>query len=153
MAEAARMRFVSSKNPEEKGELVLDSDQTLRIEPSPQMVDRMADLEHEAVERSRRYGVGIGVALIVLGIAVTAGGYLAGRFFGKLREMITQPRPLRQVNIWGDEGGGFHVGIRGKGPQKFEMNWAPGDTDATEVAAFMDAYRRLKDLPNPVDFT
>lgn len=146
MTEIARMRFESAKNPEEKGQIVLGSDGTLRIEPSEEMSEKLARLEEEAVFRSRALGVGIGGALIAVGALIALTAWAAGRIAGRLRETIAEPKPVDKVRMFSDPEGGVHLLVQGAGPQRVTLYWAPGETDGNEVAAFMTAYRRLKGI-------
>ena len=57
-----------------------------------------------------------------------------------------EPRKLSKVKLFCDEEGGLHLQMRGIGPQKVEMNWAPTEIDAEETARFLKAYRKLKGI-------
>jgi hypothetical protein len=144
MAEIARMRFESGKNPAEKGAIVLTDDHMLRIEPSDELTDHLARLEEEAVEKSRSVGLAVGGAFIVVGALFALVGWLAGRIAGRLRETIGAPRSIDKVKMFADPEGGVHLLLPGTGPQKIAMNWAPGETDANEAVAFILAYSKLK---------
>jgi hypothetical protein len=146
MAEVARMRFESGKNPAEKGELVLASDGTLRVEPSEELTEQLARLEEEAVDRSRGMSLVVGGAIVVIGALIALAGWAAGRVAGRLRETIAEPKPLEKVRIFADPEGGVHLLLPGTGMQKIAMNWAPGETDANETAAFLAEYRKLKNI-------
>lgn len=146
MEHIARMRFVSAKRPEEKGELVLTSEKTLRIEPSDEMIDELAHLEEQSVYRSRALGLGVGGALIAVGALFALAGWVAGRIGGRLRETISEPKPVEKVRMFADPEGGVHLLVPGNGPQTVTLYWAPGETDANEVAAFMASYRKLKGI-------
>jgi len=145
MAELARMRFESARQPAQKGEIVLRSDGTLQVEPSDEFAEELARLEDVAVQKSRTLGVGVGAALIALGALVAAAGWAAGRIAGRLRETIGAPRSVDKVKMFVDPEGGVHLLLRGRGPQQVSLTWAPGETDAGEAAAFINAYRELKE--------
>jgi len=140
------MRFGSAKNPSEKGEIVLSPEGTIRIEPSEEFVAELARIEEVVVDRSRTFGTLIGAALIGIGALFALTGWAIGRFAGKLRQMITQPQPVKNVKLYADPEGGFHLFLRGRGPQNITLDWAPGETDAAEVAAFLAAYRHVKGI-------
>lgn len=146
MSEIARMRFESARTPGETGQIVLTSDKMLRIEPSEEFSNALARLEETAVHRSRTIGLSVGGVLIAAGALFALVAWAAGRIAGRLRETIAEPKPVEQVRMFGDPDGGVHVQLPGTGPQKVTLYWAPGETDANEVAAFMAEYRRLKGI-------
>jgi len=140
------MRFTSATKPEETGFLVLNDDGTFQVKPSDEFRDAIAELEHKAIKRSERYGTRLGFGLILLGGAIAALGWLAGRIFGSAGSSLSIPRSVGDVEIEHGEQGGFAVRLRGI-ESKFQtvsMSWNADEIIQTEADEFAAKFRQLK---------
>ncbi len=146
MTDIARLRFQSIKKPAERGTLILRDDGTLRVEPSPQFRDAMAQLEEDALRRSHAYGTRMGIVLLVLGGAALGMGWLVGRVFGRLGTTLTEPRPLADVEMARGDGGSVHVRLRGaqRRWQRIDMGWNPDEVLQAEADKFVAAFEAMK---------
>ncbi len=139
------MRFRSTSAPDQYGILALSDDGTFRIVPSDEFRDEMARLEEVALHRAQTFGVRAGTALIALGLAAVAVGWLAGRVFGKLGGALGRPRPVQDVNITWDAGGAVRVTVRGlEGRlQVIQMAWNPDEFLQSEAEAFVAKFDEM----------
>lgn len=147
MAVVARMRFQSTKNPQERGALALHDDGTFQIVPSDELRDKMARLEEVALHRAQTFGTQVGIGLLVLGALALGAGWLAGRIFGKLGSSLSEPRALSDVQIERDAGGGVHVRLSGL-ENRFrlvQMGWNGDEVLQGEAEAFC---RKFEDMKN-----
>lgn len=147
MAVVARMRFQSTKNPQERGALALHDDGTFQIVPSDELRDEMARLEEVALSRAQTFGTQVGIGLLVLGALALGAGWLAGRIFGKLGSSLSEPRALSDVQIERDAGGGVHVRLSGL-ENRFrlvQMGWNGDEVLQGEAEAFC---RKFEDMKN-----
>lgn len=147
MAVVARMRFQSTKNPQERGALALHDDGTFQIVPSDELRDEMARLEEVALHRAQTFGTRVGIGLLVLGALALGAGWLAGRIFGKLGSSLSEPRALSDVQIERDAGGGVHVRLSGL-ENRFrlvQMGWNGDEVLQGEAEAFC---RKFEDMKN-----
>ena len=146
MADLARMRFKNTTSPDEHGALVLSDDGTLRVEPSDEFRDAMARLEETALHRSRTYSLGIGGVLISLGALAIGLGWAAGRIFGKMGATLSEPRPVGDVEIGRDDGGGVHIQLKGLESrlQTVRMSWNGDEVLPCEADAFVEKFNELK---------
>lgn len=146
MTEIARMRFVSMKNPKERGMLLLQDDGTLQIKPTDELRDEMARREEAALHRSRTFGTQAGLGLMTLGMLALGAGWLAGRVFGKLGQTLSEPRPITEVELTRDDGGGVHLSLRGSSRwQRLQMAWNGDEVlqgEADNFAAKFDEMRQ-----------
>jgi len=147
MAEIARMRFQSALKPDETGILVLDGDGTVRVEPSEAMLEAVAALEQQAVERSARVSGIAALTLIGLGLAAAALGWYAGRYGGQLRERLTYPRRVDEVIARFDSRLGLQLDFK-SGKMPVSLNWLPGEYNLDEAERFYDAYVALREMPS-----
>src|SRR5262249_28986267 len=117
-----------------------------RIEPSDEFRDAIAKLEEKALNRSRTLGLGLGGALLLLGAFTIAMGWAAGRIFGKLGARLSEPRPVDEVDIVRDDGGGVHVrfkGVEGK-LQTVQLGWNGDEVLPCEADAFVAKFAEMK---------
>ncbi len=142
MTDIARMRFRNIEKPKERGMLVLSDDGLFRIEPSDEFRDEMARLEEEALDRAQTYGTGLGLVLLTLGALAVGIGWYVGRVFGKLGSSLSQPRPLREVDIQRDPDGRFFVRLHGR--QHIRMGWNPDGFLQTEADDFIQKFQEMK---------
>lgn len=146
MTEIARLRFMSSQKPSERGILLLHDDGTIQIQPSEELRDEMARREEVALDRSHLFGTRLGLSLIVLGIAAVGAGWAVGRIFGKLGHTLSAPRPVEEVTFRHEEGGAVHLTLRGANRwQSIHMGWNPDEVlqnEAENFAAKFDEMRR-----------
>lgn len=148
MADIARMRFQSAKNPEESGFLSLDSDGTIRVEPSDAMLEAIASLEQKAVETSSRTSQIAAITLIGLGALAAFAGWYGGRTGGRLRERLTNPRDVRDTDITYDAQYGLHVRFSdGLLRPTTTLGWAPGEYNSDEAENFYERFRDLSGMP------
>ena len=146
MTDIARLRFKSIHRPKEHGALILSDDGQFRVEPSREFRDEMARLEEAALRRAHVYGTRLGVVLLVLGAAALGIGWFVGRVFGKLGSSLSLPRPLDEVKITRDGGGGVHVTLRGieNKLQLIQMGWNGDEVRQAEADAFMAAFASMQ---------
>lgn len=148
MTEIARLRFMSSQKPSERGILLLHDDGTLQIQPSEELRDEMARREGVALDRSHMFGTRVGVSLIVLGALAVGVGWAVGRIFGKLGHTLSAPRPLDQVTFQHDEGGGVHLTLRGANRlQIVQMGWNPDEVLQNEAENFAAKFHEMQRKP------
>jgi hypothetical protein len=144
MADIARMRFQSAQHPDESGIIALSSDGTMRIEPSNGMIEAVAALEQEAVEKSARVSSITAITLIGLGLAAAAIGWAAGRIGGRLRDRLVTPRSVDAAEVTYQRDRGFHLRFK-QGPlQSTSLTWAPGEYDVDEAERFVDVYTQIR---------
>lgn len=146
MTDIARLRFKSIQKPKEHGALILTEDGQFRVEPSREFRDEMARLEEDALRRAHLYGTRTGVVLLALGALALGIGWFVGRVFGKLGSSLSLPRPLDEVKITRDGGGGVHVTLRGieNKLQMIQMGWNGDEVRQAEADAFMDAFAAMQ---------
>lgn len=146
MTDIARLRFKSIQKPKEHGALILSDDGQFRVEPSREFRDEMARLEEAALHRARVYGTRLGVALLALGTLAVGLGWFVGRVFGKLGSSLSLPRPVEEVQVTRDGGGGVHVTLRGieNKLQLIQMGWNGDEVRQAEADAFMDALAAMQ---------
>ncbi len=146
MTDIARLRFKSIHRPKEHGALILSDDGQFRVEPSREFRDEMARLEEAALRRAHVYGTRLGVVLLVLGAAALGIGWFVGRVFGKLGSSLSLPRPVAEVRITRDGGGGVHVTLRGieNKLQLIQMGWNGDEVRQAEADAFMAAFASMQ---------
>ena len=146
MTEIARMRFMSSQKPSERGMLLLRDDGTLQVQPTEELRDEMARLEEIALDRARTFGTRLGVSLLIAGALAVGAGWVVGRVFGKLGHTLSAPRPVDAVLLTHDEGGSVHLTLRGANRlQTIRMGWNPDEVlqgEAENFVAKFDALRR-----------
>lgn len=145
MTDIARLRFQNITAPAESGTLFLSDDGTFRVEPSPAFRDAIADLETAALARSHAYGIRLGLAFVLLGALLMVLGWWTGRRGGALGETFSQPRPVEDVTLTRDGGGGVRVHLRGTGSRlgKIELAWNGDEVLQAEADAFA---AKLKDM-------
>jgi len=146
--EVARMEFQSASRSSEKGALVLTEDGFFQIEPSEEFVGRLIELESDALHGARTRGNLLGGILVGVGLTVLAAAWLASRFGGEMRETLTQPRPAEDVEVATNEHGGVQVTLPGIGPQRVQLTWEAGETNAAEAARFVNIHRQFVDNAN-----
>lgn len=146
MTDIARLRFKSIQKPKEHGALILTEDGQFRVEPSREFRDEMARLEEDALRRAHLYGTRTGVVLLALGALALGIGWFVGRVFGKLGSSLSLPRPLDEVKITRDGGGGVHVTLRGieNKLQVIQMGWNGDEVRQAEADQFMDAFQAFQ---------
>lgn len=146
MTEIARLRFMSSQKPSERGILLLHDDGTLQIQPSEELRDEMARREGVALDRSHMFGTRVGLSLIALGALAVGVGWAVGRIFGKLGHTLSAPRPVEEVTFQHEEGGAVHLTLHGANRwQTVHMGWNPDEVlqnEAINFAAKFDGMRR-----------
>ena len=145
MTEIARMRFMSSKKPSERGMLLLHDDGTIQVQPTEELRDEMARLEEVALDRARTFGTRVGVSFLVVGALAVGVGWVVGRIFGKLGYTLSMPRPVDSARLTHDEGS-VHLTLRGANRlQVIQMGWNPDEVlqgEAENFVAKFDAMRR-----------
>jgi hypothetical protein len=139
------MQFQSARKPSESGALVLTEDGFLQVEPSEEFVAELIRLEDEAVRVTRSRGNLLGGLLVGVGLVVLALTWLATRFGGEMRETLTLPTPAEDVDVAADDHGSVRVSLPGFGPQRVQLTWAPGETNADEAARFIAVHRRMRE--------
>ncbi len=146
MTDIARLRFKSIRSPKEHGALILTEDGQFRVEPSREFRDEMARLEEAALHRAHLYGTRVGIALLALGAIALGIGWFVGRVFGKLGSSLSLPRPIDEVQITRDGGGGVHVTLRGMENklQLIQMGWNGDEVRQAEADAFMQAFEAMR---------
>jgi hypothetical protein len=148
LTEIARMRFMSSKKPSERGMLLLHDDGTLQVQPSEELRDEMARLEEVALDRSQMFGTRLGIGLIVLGMAAVGVGWAVGRIFGKLGFILSMPRPIDQVTLTQNEGGSIHLTLHGSNRlQVVQMGWNPDEVLQAEADNFLAKFNEMRRKP------
>lgn len=146
MTDVARLRFKSIQKPREHGVLVLTEDGQFRVEPSPELRDEMAHLEEAALHRAHAYGTRTGIVLLVLGTLALGLGWFVQRVFGKLGSSLSLPRPIGEVKITRDGGGGVRVTLRGieNKLQTIQMGWNGDEVRQAEADKFMEAWEAMQ---------
>lgn len=146
MADIAQMRFRSMSAPDQYGIFALSDDGTFRIVPSDEFRDEMARLEEAALERSQKFGIGLGIGLLALGVAAIGAGWYLGRVFGQLGSSLSAPRPVGDVDVIRNDGGGLRVAMRGLESrlQTVQMAWNPDEFLQPEAASFIDKLNEMK---------
>lgn len=146
MTDIAQMRFRSMKNPNEYGMLVLSDDGTFRIVPSDDLRDEMARLEEVALVRSQTWGIRTGVVLLILGTLFVSLGWFVGRVFGKLGGSLSKPRPVREVRLAQNEGGGVNLVLHGleNRLQTIQMAWNGDEILAPEADKFIQKLTEMQ---------
>ncbi len=120
----AKMRFLSLRNPAERGLLLLHDDGTFQVQPSEALRDEMARLEEVALDRAQTYGTRLGVGLLLAGTLAIGAGWLAGRVFGKLGFYLGERRPVSDVTLTRDTGGVLRLSLPGANRwQRIQMAW------------------------------
>lgn len=146
MTDIARLRFKSIQKPKEHGALVLSEDGHFRVEPSRDFRDEMARLEETALRRAYAYGTRTGIVLLAVGALALGLGWFVGRVFGKLGSSLGMPRPIEEVQITRDGGGGVHVTLRGMENrlQLIQMGWNGDEVRQAEADAFLEAFQAMQ---------
>lgn len=148
MSEIARLRFKSLSKPKESGKLLLLDDGTIQVQPSEALRDEMARLEEVALSRAYVFGTRLGIGLIIAGGLAVGIGWLVGRIFGKLGYTLSAPRPLSEVTLTRDEGGGVHLILHGANRlQKIQMNWNGDEVLREEADQFVAKFNELRQAP------
>jgi len=148
MTEVARMRFMSSKKPSERGMLLLHDDGTFQVQPSEELRDEMARLEEIALDRSHTFGTRLGLSLIVVGTVAVGVGWAVGRIFGRLGYTLSVPRAVEAVSLTRDEGGGVDLTLRGANRfQKIQMGWNPDEVLQGEADNFVAKFDEMRRKP------
>jgi hypothetical protein len=146
MADIASMRFQSARHPDETGTIALTSDGGVRIDPSDTMIESLAALEQEAVERSGRFSNTVAFTLIGLGLAAAAAGWLAGRIGGKLRERMTARHAIDRTSVEYVAERGFRLKFKNGPLRTATLTWSPGEYDADEAQRFYDVYSEVRQI-------
>jgi hypothetical protein len=146
VTDVARMQFRSSSAPDQYGILALSDDGTFRLVPSDEFRDEMARLEEVALQRSKTFGLGAGIALITLGALAVGLGWLAGRVFGKLGSRLSEPRPISDVRMTRDAGGAVRITLRGLESrlQTVQMAWNPDEFLQPEAEVFLAKLQEMQ---------
>lgn len=145
MTEIARMRFVSLQKPTERGIVRLHDDGTIQIHPSEELRDEMARLEEVALDRAHMFGTRLGVSLLVAGGLLVGLGWAFGRVFGKLGYTLGTPRPIDEVSLVRDAGGGVHLTLRGANRwQRVQMGWNGDEVLQGEADNFAAKFNDLR---------
>ena len=148
MAQLARMRFVSLTKPKERGMLLLHDDGTIQIVPSNELRDEMARLEEVALNRSHLFGTRLGIGLLVAGTLAIGIGWVVGRIFGKLGHNLSAPRPVGDVHLTRDGGGGVRLTLRGANHlQVVQMGWNGDEVLQGEADNFVAKFHELRQKP------
>jgi hypothetical protein len=146
VTEIARMRFKSATKPREHGTLALYDDGTFQIKPSADLRGEMARLEEVALARSRFLSYGVGGTLIALGLVSVAAGWCLGRILGSLGARLSKPRPIGDVEMMRDDGGGVHVQVKGIQSrfQTIQMGWTIDEILKEEADEFVAKLGEMK---------
>lgn len=146
MTDIAKLRFRSVRKPNEYGVMALSDDGTFRIVPSDDLRDEMARLEEQALARSKTWGLGTGLALLTLGALFVALGWFVGRVFGKMGSSLSSPRPVQEVQIARDEGGGVRLTLHGLENrfQSIQMSWNGDEVLPDEADAFLQKLAEMQ---------
>lgn len=148
MSEIARLRFKSLSKPKESGKLLLLDDGTIQVQPSEALRDEMARLEEVALSRAHVFGTRLGIGLIIAGGLAVGIGWLVGRIYGKLGFTLGAPRPVSEVGLTRDEGGGVHLTLRGANRlQVIQMNWNGDEILRDEADQFVAKFNELRQAP------
>lgn len=147
MTDMIRMRFQSARRPQEDGTLVLGTDGTFRIEPSEAMLEEIARLEQEAVARASRNSAAAAATLIGLGIIAAAAGWYAGRVGGRLRDRLTTPRSVRDLDAKYALEKGFQLTLHDSKMRSTSLYWEPGEYNGEDAERFMQIYETLREMP------
>ena len=146
VSDIAQLRFRSILNPNEYGVMALSDDGTFRIVPSDDLRDEMAKREEEALKRSQKWGLGTGVVFLTLGALFVGLGWFLGRVFGKIGSSLSSPRPVQDVKITRDEGGGIHLFLHGLENrfQSIQMGWNGDEVLIEEADAFVKKLEEMQ---------
>lgn len=146
LSDIAQMRFRSMSAPDQYGIFALSDDGTFRIVPSEDFRDEMARLEEAALERSQKLGIGLGFGLLALGAAAIGIGWYLGRVFGQLGTTLSTPRPVSEVDVYRNDGGGLRVSMRGLESrlQTVQMAWNPDEFLQPEAESFIAKLNEMK---------
>ena len=148
MSEIARLRFKSLLKTKESGKLVLHDDGTIQVQPSEALRDEMARLEEVALSRANIFGTRLGIGLIISGGLAVGFGWLVGRIFGKIGFTLSAPRPVSEVKLTRDEGGGVHLTLRGANRlQVVQMHWNGDEILREEADHFVAKFNELRPTP------
>lgn len=134
MTDIARLSFGEA---DLRGALVLSDDGTVRIEPSAELRDALAAREETALALADRWGARLGLGLVALGLAAVAGGWAAGRIYGKYAGRLLWRRPVHEVSIAQDAAGTLRVTL-GK------TSWVAGPCAASEAEQFQKHLEEIK---------
>lgn len=141
----AKMRFLRLRDPAERGVLLLHEDGTVQIRPSEALRDEMARLEEAALDRARTYGTRLGGGLMLAGALALGAGWLAGRVFGKLGFILSKRRPVSEVSLTRQPGGGVRLSLPGANRwQRIQMAWNPDEVLDTEADNFVAKFTEMK---------
>lgn len=145
MTDIAQMRFRSILKPNEYGVMALSDDGTFRIVPSDELRDEMAKLEEQALQRAQKWGIGTGAVLLTLGALFVGLGWFVGRVFGQIGSSLSSPRPVQDVQVTRDEGGGVRLTLHGLENrfQSIQMAWNGDEVLPDEADAFV---KRLTEM-------
>jgi len=148
LSEIARMRFMSSTKPSERGILLLHDDGTIQIHPSDELRGEMARLEEVALDRAHLFGTRLGISLIVVGALAVGIGWAVGRIFGKLGYTLSSPRSVNDVFLKRDDGGGVHLTLRGANRlQVIQMGWNGDEVLQAEADNFAAKFDEMRQKP------
>jgi hypothetical protein len=144
MTNIASMRFQSARNPDESGTLYLTENGTLCVEPSAAMVETIAQLEVEAIEKSSLVSwLGVGLLFAAGALAVAAGWY-ASRKGGSLRDNLLVPRRVEKLRAQYEPQTGLEIDFGRAGATRVTLAWAPGEYDADEATSFMQEFETMQ---------
>ncbi len=149
VTDIAKLRFRSILKPNEYGVMALSDDGTFRIVPSDELRDQMAQLEEQALHRSQKWGLGTGTVLLILGALFVGLGWFVGRVFGKLGSSLSSPRPVKDIRITRDDGGGVHLTLHGLENrfQSIQMGWNGDEVLCDEADAFVKKLEEMQSDP------
>ncbi len=122
--------------PEGEAALILSDDGTIRVEPGEALRDALAGREEQALALTQTV-TRVGLVLMGLGLAAVAGGWYAGRLFGKLAFRLMEPRPVRDVTLSPDAHGHLRARL-GK------ALWSIGGHSPQEAEEFLRVFDDLK---------
>ncbi len=141
----AKMRFLSLRDPAERGLLLLHDDGTFQVQPSEALRDEMARLEEVALDRAQTYGTRLGVGLLLVGTLAVGTGWLAGRVFGKLGFHLGKRRPVSEVTLTRDAGGVLHLSLPGANRwQRIQMAWNADEVLQAEADDLLAKFAEMK---------
>jgi len=148
LTEIARMRFKSLQKPKESGKLLLHDDGTIQVHPSEALRDEMAHLEEVALDRAHMFGTRLGIGLLLAGALAIGAGWLVGRIFGKIGHTLSVPRPVSDVSLTRDGGGGVHLTLHGANRlQTIQMGWNGDEILLDEADQFVAKFNELRQQP------
>ncbi len=150
VTDIAKMRFRSVLRPNEYGVMALSDDGTFRIVPSDDLRDEMARLEEQALQRSKIWGLGTSLVLLTLGALFAGLGWFVGRVFGKMGSSLSSPRPVQDVRVTRDEGGGVRLTLHGLENrfQSIQMAWNGDEVLPDEADTFV---KKLEEMQADTD--